>query len=216
MGIDSNSAKLGSIKTYLLVGWIFSILAVVGWTLLFLYFFVVLFVFTGLRGFYLGGIAVVFGLIYGIIGLVFMIPSIIVMKRAGRLYNAANRADIPALKANDSVGWAIVALIFTGVIPGIMLLLAHGSIIDLKIKEERDSSILETDVLDKLERLKNLLDTGAITRDEFETQKKKIIGKPQMTGTPEEELKRLKQLFDSGAITKTEYEEQKKQILSKL
>jgi uncharacterized membrane protein len=175
MGIDSNSAKLSSIRTYVLVGWIFSILAVVGFSLLFLYFVGILVLF---RGFYMAGFALVFGLIYGVIGLVFLIPAILVMLRARRLYNAANRSDIPALKATNSVGWAIVGLIFTGVIPGVMLLLAHGLIIDLKNREERDSSILETDALDKLERLKRLLDAGAITREEFETQKKKITGNP--------------------------------------
>ncbi len=218
MSYNTDSAKISNIKTYLLVAWVFSILVVVSWIILFLYYFVALFIFAGLLGafYYYGALAAV-GLIYGIILLVFMIPSIIVMRRAGRLYHAAKSADVQALKVNDSLGWAIVALIFTGVIPGIMLILAHGPITELQMRAGSGGSILETDALDKLERLKNLLDTGVINKDEFDAQKKRIMGPiSQSPNTPEEELKKLKQLLDSGAITKTEYEEQKKRVLSKI
>ena len=209
--------KIGSIKTYTLVAWIFSILTVVAWVILFLYFFVAMFIFGLLGAFYYYGAVAAVGFIYGIILLVFMIPSIIVMRRSGRLYKAAGRGDIQALKANNSLGWAVVALIFTGVIPGIMLLIAHGPINDLKMTAASRGSILETDALDKLERLKSLLDSGVINKEEFDAQKKRIMGPiSQYVNTPEDELKKLKQLLDSGAITKTEYEEQKKRVLSKI
>lgn len=209
--------KIGSIKTYTLVAWIFSILTLVAWVILFLYFFVAMFIFGILGAFYYYGAVAAVGFIYGIILLVFMIPSIIVMRRSGRLYKAAGGGDIQALKANNSLGWAVVALIFTGVIPGIMLLIAHGPINDLKMTAASRGSILETDALDKLERLKSLLDSGVINKEEFDAQKKRIMGPiSQSVNTPEDELKKLKQLLDSGAITKTEYEEQKKRVLSKI
>jgi hypothetical protein len=44
---------------------------------------------------------------------------------------AAERGDIPRLKALNSTGWAIIGLFFTGIITGVMLLLANGPINDL-------------------------------------------------------------------------------------
>jgi hypothetical protein len=71
--------------------------------------------------------------------------------------------------------------------------------------------------MDKLERLKNLMDRGVITKAEFDAQTKRIMGPVGGSiSTPEEELLKLKQLLDSGAITKLEYEGQKKRVLSKI
>ena len=157
------------------------------------------------------------GLIWGIVLLVFMVPSVLVMRRAGRLYHAAKRNDVRGLKEADSVGLAVVALIFTGVVPGILLLVAHGPISELEIGAVSGSPSLGADAIDKLERLKKLMDTGVITQTEFDEQKKRILGPlNQSMNTPEEELIKLKQLLDSGAITKLEYEEQKKRVLSKI
>ena len=222
MNSDSNTTKISSIRTQLLVAWVFAIIVNVGEIIAFVFFFIWMFIIAGLFGLlsYGGSYAWVFlipGLIYSIILLVFLIPSILVMRRAGKLYRAAKRNDIYALKSLDSVGWAVVALIFTGVITGIMLLLAHGPITELDAKAVGGGSTLGADSIDKLERLKNLLDTSVINKDEFEAQKKRIMGPiSQSLNTPEEELKKLKQLLDSGAITKTEYEEQKKRVLSKI
>jgi nitrogen fixation/metabolism regulation signal transduction histidine kinase len=63
--------------------------------------------------------------------LVFLIINVLVVRRTWRMYSAANNGDIAALKSLNSLGWAIVALIFSGIIPGIMLLIAHGRINDL-------------------------------------------------------------------------------------
>jgi putative membrane protein len=83
-------------------------------------------------GYYYSSAMIGLGFIYGIILLVFMIPSVLVMRRAESIYHAAKRNDVNGLKDADSVGWAVVALIFTGVIPGILLLVAHGSIPELE------------------------------------------------------------------------------------
>jgi hypothetical protein len=45
--------------------------------------------------------------------------------------SAANNGDIAALKSYNSLGWAIVALIFTNIVSGVLLLIAHGDIDNL-------------------------------------------------------------------------------------
>jgi putative membrane protein len=121
--------RLSSIQTYLLVALIFEILTFVSavW---------------GLYG-TIGGIlaissasvspigayfalgSLVIGLGYLLLAIVLTIPVTI---RTNKMRNACYTGDIAALKKLNSVGWAIVALIFSLVIPGIMLLVADGSI----------------------------------------------------------------------------------------
>jgi putative membrane protein len=126
---DPKTVGLSSIQTYLLVALIFELLTFVSaaWGLY------------GIVGgilaissasvppvgayFALGGLA--FGLVYIVLAIVLTIPVTI---RTNKMRNAAYSGDLPALKKLNSVGWAIVALIFSLVIPGIMLLIADGSI----------------------------------------------------------------------------------------
>ena len=44
------------------------------------------------------------------------------------MYKAVNAGDIATLKATSNMMWAILALIFNGVIPGIMLIISDGPI----------------------------------------------------------------------------------------
>ena len=214
MRYDTVNDKISSIKTYALVAWIFSIIVNVVEILATLFFVgsMLYYLFIYRYSYPILGL-----LVYSIIAVVFLIPSILVMRHSGRLYNAAKRADVQELKYADSVGWGVVALIFTGVIPGIMLLIAHGSISDLQFTKSRSSgSTLEEDSLAKLERLKSLQDEGILSKDEFEEQKKKILKPMTKSSTPEEELRRLKELLDAGAINEAEFKAQKKRILSNL
>lgn len=119
--MDSFEKKIGSIRTKLLVAYIFAILTLV-------------LLVAGLVG-----ISVVLiytstfvplGIIY-LVDLVWMIPSILVMIRTRRMYKAAKSNDVKTLKELNSIGWAIVALIFTSIITGIMLLIVHRSIATL-------------------------------------------------------------------------------------
>jgi hypothetical protein len=137
------NVKLSSVKTELLVGWIFALLSVIVWVGLFLFYGVWIFLVLGVlsTGFtvssansylmpyyasvFLGGLAV------GIFALVWMIPTIMVMRRMRRMYKAAGNGDIPRLKQTNSMGWAIAGFIFAGIIPGIMMLIAHGPINEL-------------------------------------------------------------------------------------
>jgi len=70
------------------------------------------------------GLAVTFSVI-------FLMIDFTVIAYATRIYSAADRGDVTALKSLNSLGWAIVALIFSGVIPGVLLLIAYGRIEDL-------------------------------------------------------------------------------------
>jgi len=188
MTAEMNAVKIGGIKTYLLVAWIFSILVNIGVILAFVYYFVVVFLLSGLfrsisygySDYFLPSIFAGVGVTLIII-LIFMIPSLLVMRHCGKLHGFAKRANIQGLQSNTSVGWGIVALIFTGVIPGIMLLIAHSSISNLNPNTVTSSdthvgsSSTYTSSFDKLERLKKLLDNGAITQEEFDEQKKRIM-----------------------------------------
>ncbi len=74
---------------------------------------------------------------------------------------------------------------------------------------------LSPEDMDKLIRLKTLLDQGAITQADFDAQKRIILREPL---PPEEpiELQRLKQLLDAGALTQDEYDVQKQSFLSRM
>jgi hypothetical protein len=71
------------------------------------------------------------------------------------------------------------------------------------------------DVIEKLAKLKALLDAGVISREEFDGQKTAILGGSPASAEPEE-LRKLRSLFESGALTEEEYEAQKRRILAKL
>jgi hypothetical protein len=71
------------------------------------------------------------------------------------------------------------------------------------------------DVIEKLAKLKALLDAGVISREEFDGQKTAILGGSPATPEPEE-LRGLRSLFEAGALTEEEYEAQKRRILAKL
>jgi len=120
---------LGSISTMVLVALIFAILALIGEIVV-----------LGLVGFASavmseqGIVSPVASAELGVIGflsVIFLIIDVVVISRTWKMYSAAKNGDIAALKSLNSLGWAIVALIFSGVIPGILLLIAHGRISDL-------------------------------------------------------------------------------------
>jgi hypothetical protein len=67
----------------------------------------------------------------GFLSVVFLIIDVVVISRTWKMYSAVQNGDIATLKSLNSLGWAIVALIFSGIIPGVLLLIAHGRIEDL-------------------------------------------------------------------------------------
>ncbi len=166
-------ARLSSIKTEILVAFIFSILTTISWALVDAFFILTLVPLGfGFSNPYLPSIFLVF-LIYPIVFLVLTVLSILVVVRVNQLRTAIDRNDAVAIKQLNSIGWAIIALIFTGVIPGIMLIIAHGQIEQLLLEASKTGRPM-TD-LEKLSQLKSLLDSGVITQAEFEEQKKKLL-----------------------------------------
>lgn len=125
-----DSSKLASIKTYMLIAFIFNIIALVGFALGALS---EIWTYATWSGYYYGilaGYSTGF-LITGIVLLVFAAFSIIVFMRVRRMYNAVNAGDIKTLKQYNNMMWAILALIFAGVLPGIMLFISFGPINEL-------------------------------------------------------------------------------------
>jgi hypothetical protein len=206
--MSEENKVLKSVKTEILIAWIFAILVFIGWVIALIYSVVILLIVDGIIALYSPLVAI--GIVYSIVFLILMIPSILVMLRVGRMYKAAKKEDVDSLKSLNSIGWAIVALIFSGIIPGVMLLVAHGPI------EELSSSATSNENLDKVLKLKALLDSGVISREDFELQKDKLLHGISSSDPIETKLRNLKSLLDSGSINQEEYEEQKKRILSEL
>ena len=127
---QQSTDKLASIKTYILIAWIFSIIIMIVWLLAAVSSILSYIAIAALAsefgafgyGFYAGG------LISGIVLLIFLVPAFLVFLRIWKMHKAVNAGDIATLKANSSMMWAIIALIFAGVIPGIMLIISDGPI----------------------------------------------------------------------------------------
>ena len=109
------------IKTYMLIAFIFSLLFMIVWIGAALWTIVV---FTALSVVGLG----IFVILPAIVYFVLFAVSLIVFLRIWKMYKAANAGDIATLKATSNILWAIIALIFAGVIPGIMLIISDGPI----------------------------------------------------------------------------------------
>lgn len=216
MTLESNSAKLGSVRTEILVGWIFALLVLISWVIIILiYLALTVSLLISLSSLGIASLAFLLYLWPLILLLVLLILTVLVFSHVNRMRSAANRGDISQLKQLNSVGWGVVALIFSGLIVGIMLLIAHRPIMELTLEETGGG--MTTDAVDRLVKLKSLQDSGVITKEEFEAQKSAILH-PQITqsASAEDGLKKLKALHDSGAITDGEYESQKNKILSKM
>lgn len=221
----ATSGKLGGIKAEIIVAEIFSILAVIGWVTGFIY-----------LGFFFGALNSTYActsyygynycpqnpyitteLIVMITFIILMILPVLVLRRTGDMRKAANEYEFMELKNLNSIGWAIVALLFAGVIPGIMLLVAHGPIEEFGTQASLSAlgGRMSSDSLRRLTKLKALLDSGVITKDEYEAQKNALLH-PDVArpAGAEDELRKLKILYDSGALTAAEYEDQKKKVLS--
>jgi hypothetical protein len=220
---DKIVEKFSTMKTDLLVGWIFSAIFVVVWAIFFAEY-----IFNDLVGY--GLISSINGssissryfegyLAVGIFFLIWLIPAIVIMRRIGSMYRAASNGNVVQLKEINSQSWAVVALIFAGVIPGIMLWVAYGPINALPSNIAVKHSSIESESIDKLSKLKGLLDSNVITKEEFYNQKSLLIGHGNQTNeenTVEEQLTKLKMLYESGAITTPEYDQQRQVLLSKL
>jgi putative membrane protein len=129
-----DQSKLATLKTYMLIAFIFNILAMIGFLLGGLWEVYVGATFAGYYGVF-GEYIAGFGtgiIVTGIILLVFGGLSLFIFfTRIRKMYTAANTGDVATLKALNNMMWAILALIFAGVLPGIMLLVSFGPINEL-------------------------------------------------------------------------------------
>ncbi len=117
----SSNTGLSTIRTYILIAFIFSILFMIVWVGAALST-IAAFAFYTYVG--LGFLVILPAIVY----LVLFAFSIIVFLRIWKMYKAVNAGDIATLKATSNILWAIIALIFAGVIPGIMLIISDGPI----------------------------------------------------------------------------------------
>jgi hypothetical protein len=113
--------RLATIRTYILIAFIFSILFMVVWIAGALWT-IAVFASAAVYG------AGVFFVLPAIFYLIWFAFSVIVFLRIWKMYKAVNAGDIATLKATNNLVWAVLALIFAGVIPGIMLIIADGPI----------------------------------------------------------------------------------------
>ncbi len=133
-----NAAMLGSIKTEILIAFVFSLLAMIVEAIMAaVYGGIALFLTPIAVAPMVAGSAAGFTFLslFGIISMVMVVMfvlSLLSFLHINRMRNAADAGDVTTLKALNSVGWAIIALIFNGMIAGILLLVAHGSITGLK------------------------------------------------------------------------------------
>ena len=145
----------------------------------------------------------------GFLGLIFFIPALIILLRVRDMQSAVEQGDIDKLKSLNSLGVAIIALILTGIIPGIMLLIAYSEINQL------NTEMSQVDPMERINGLKQLLDEGIIGKEEFEVKKASVLKAADPTQSKLEDMRKLKEMRDQGLLTEDEYEKMKKQLLSK-
>ncbi|MEM4115981.1 MAG: SHOCT domain-containing protein [Saccharolobus sp.] len=101
-------------------------------------------------------------------------------------------------------------------IPVGMALGVIGGIVGIAAKPAKKLPSENEDTTGKLLKLKTLMDSGVISKEDFEAQKNKLLRGMSSSDSVEEKLKKLKSLLDSGAITQEEYERQKKAVLENI
>ena len=121
-----DQSKLSTVKTYMLIAFIFSLIFIIVWIGVALWD-IFLFATFSAAFYYVGFFAGIF-IVEGIVFLILFAISLMCFLRIWKMYKAVNAGDVATLKATSNMLWAILALIFNGVIPGIMLLIADGPI----------------------------------------------------------------------------------------
>ena len=118
-----------------------------------------------------GIIGIVFGVLscLTVIGLIWGIPMII---GGFKLNGYSDLSDEEIINYKNSIlGWSIFFVIFS-LIAGILGLIYYfGLTGDIKFGDN------SSDHMDELEKLKKLYDDGVITKEEYESKKKKILDK---------------------------------------
>ncbi len=128
--------------------------------------------------------------------------------------------------ASESVGWGANVGWYLGLGALVLTLLS----LVLWSRSARDpwapDKELGTPDLSKLVQLKGLLDSGAISQEEYQTAKGRILGpgvseppareSAPSTSDPSAELARLKQMKETSALTQEEYDALRARVLARL
>jgi len=118
----------------------------------------------------LAGIMTGYSFLLSILLSLLLLFFVYILIRIGWMWDAANSGDIERLKRLNSIGWAIVAIITAIFAPvGIMLLILYSPINNIK----RGLSVTD---LNRLIKLKKLYDGKVITKEEYEIERKRILG----------------------------------------
>jgi putative membrane protein len=134
MSTSNYNPKLASIKTYIMIAFIFNLLAMIGFLIYGLWEVYVGATWTSyfdIWGGYVSGLGtsiIITGIVLLVIG---GLAAFIFFTRIRKMYNAVNSGDVATLKSLNNMMWAVLALIFAGVLPGIMLLISFGPINEL-------------------------------------------------------------------------------------
>ncbi len=115
--------ELQGADTLVLIAFVFSILTIIGFVIAGIYYIIILLYIVGFAGFAV--IAFVF-VIYGLIFLVFAAIGIYVFIRINKLRDAIRNGDAIGADQINTVALGILALIFNGLLPGILLLVARS------------------------------------------------------------------------------------------
>lgn len=123
--------------------------------------------------------------IYIVYAIVLLISAAVVFGVAFGAYRALNSA----VSHSDLIGWGIAAIIFCGIIPGVLLLCIRDEDLDTgyssnsrdykagSFGNDWDDQGGKTDLQKKLEELKKLHDSGQITDEEYEKARQQALFK---------------------------------------
>ena len=117
----------------------------------------------------------IFGISFVVFGAISLIVSIVGLKK---LNNATRASDI-------STGFKVVVLLFSNLISGIiMLCMTDKDYLPTGAPVVTAQPASQNNDLEQIAKLKKLLDMGAITQEEFDYKKAKILGATQSTEDP--------------------------------
>ena len=108
---------------------------------------------------------IVLFVIYGILGGLFVGLGF----KALKLINNAKRAD------DISIGWKVVILLFVNTIAGILLLCMKDADFDPQLAQPQRQTVQPNADLERIAKLKAMLDDGIITQEEYDRQKDRVL-----------------------------------------
>lgn len=163
--------RLGRVRTLILVARVFTLLVLIVCAGYFL-----IDVIKG-GGFVFWGITFLPVLPGTLLVLIFGVPTFLVFGRLNQIQRAVEKGDVARLKALNSLEWALPALIFSGVIPGIMLLVTHRLMEESGRPPAPVPTPLEVtqNALEAIRKLKSLQDSVGVARGEYESRNDSIL-----------------------------------------